>query len=169
MLVAQSTGSIGFTTECTMPCRSCVGVACSSCYMDSAITTLNYLSGSSCVSGCSSSQYEVNFTCYDCSSDCASCALVDYNCSSCANGSYLYNSVCVSDCPPLFYADSLTNECKQCVSPCSLCSNTTCLYCDSGYVLTHLSACELSCPTGYYNHSNVCEQCGVNCSDCTIA
>jgi hypothetical protein len=46
-------------------------------------------------------------------------------------------------------------------------SSAYCTYCVYGKVLQPDFSCSSgSCPTGYYNNSNVCSQCATNCTTC---
>jgi len=105
-------------------------------------------------------------------SPCDNC-LSTSNCTSCRATFYYYNNSCVVDssCPSGTFANSSSNTCESCVSPCATChysSGTTCQSCAPGYIF-HNSTCLQICPDGYYNNSGTCAGCVPPCGYCTSA
>lgn len=138
---------------------------CSSCI------TPYYLNGSSCVTGCSGSTYGYNYTCQNCSLNCALCT--DANtCTSCATNYYLLNGTCRTSCLSGYYVDTTSNRCIQCPLPCLVCTNrTVCSSCQSPYMLSG-TTCISNCSIGYYYNSSLssCVNCSLpHCSYCTAS
>lgn len=128
---------------------------------------------------CSSGQYAVNvsgtLTCKACSVVCGECYQSATNCSSCQNGTYLFNGSCVNQtgCPAGRYANTSTNTCETCLGPCSSCLNTSfCQSCTTNYLIASTGQCvnSSSCPnnTVAYNYSGQlqCTICNTDCQGC---
>lgn len=120
-------------------------------------------------------------TCGSCDSTCKTCSITASNCTACyTNTSLPYLTItlakigsCTGSCTDGFYGDLLNGICASCASitpsiNCIHCSSqTTCLSCDSGFIL-YLSKCIASAPPGYYNDSNVAVKCDPNCATCSL-
>jgi hypothetical protein len=115
----DSNQNIAFTTTCTLPCKTCQSASqssiCTSCYSNSSLNQVGgaiYLNGSLCSSFCSSGYYLDNSTqnCLQCSTSCLTC-IAFTTCLTC-NGSFLYNSSCLSSCPFSFYGFNF--QCFSC-------------------------------------------------------
>jgi hypothetical protein len=95
---------------------------CSSCTLNG--TNMAYLLGLLCYNTCPSGFYGDNNylqgpnTCLSCDPACLTCTNNPTPCQSCKNGSYLYNSTCLSTCPNGTIAYSMTNQCMDCTSFC---------------------------------------------------
>ena len=98
-------GSMVFETECTLPCRTCSGSTCTSCYSDPTLVSSRViLSGDECVSACSNGFYQDSSTgeCEQCSSLCELC--LDYSvCTACPVSFYLHEDTCLDSCPFGYY------------------------------------------------------------------
>ncbi len=117
----------------------------------------------------------VNKTCNFCSTNCLTCSIFTFNCTSCNNtqGLYLNGNVCVSNCSnQKFLVD---NICTQCQSPCRICFNSTtiCSACfpNSSYPLWFDFKCisNSQCVIGHYINSvnGSCDPCPTQCQQCT--
>lgn len=99
-----------------------------------------YLNGS-CYTQCPSGYYNSfsNNTCEVCGdARCLQCT-TKTNCLHCSNGTYLFNSQCLTLCPARTYPSmdlALSSwSCSPCASPCFECLNeTACLSCQVGYM-----------------------------------
>lgn len=79
----------------------------------------------------------------------------------------------MQQCPPEYYASTGNHKCTPCLAPCLYCSGptgATCTLCQPSMVLSVLAnsttTCTSSCSPGYYNHSNICTACSLNCNQC---
>lgn len=186
-IIDQSTSSIIFGVNCTLPCRTCSTTAttCTSCYNDSAITTKMYFNSgtSNCVDACEAGYFAdaSQMKCNPCSSICLTCSPVATNCTSCNSTSgYPYlnktasSGTCLAACPSGMYADANQSPilCVNCVAPCATCTTqTACLSCTSGTYL-YQTSCLSSCPaniTVINAALGVCDPCDAVCATCSIS
>lgn len=91
---------------------------------------------------------------------------------------YLYNDICVTNCPVGFYEETSNNTCMFCADGCKTCfgpSLNECDVCNTSnstdpyYKWANETTCDLSCPNGQFislrlNH--MCEYCSSNCITC---
>lgn len=155
---------------CNSPCNNCANLSfCLSC------VTGNYLYNGICSSSCPIGYLATNGLCSQCTSPCQTCSTALSICTKCLTNLipnvYLTGSTCViaSACPYGTYANSTTNVCESCVSPCTACSSISyCLACIIGQNLYN-GNCILNCPQGYYSQSQICAACISPCATCTIS
>ncbi len=114
--------------------------------------------------------------CDDCSTTCKTCVNSTTTCTSCNDPNVLYNSQCLTQCPP-----DLVNKsgvCSPCDSPCAACSltSTNCTSCLSTSSTPHYlnNTCWGACPSTYYNESTtgnclLCSTQPINCKLCSSA
>jgi cysteine-rich repeat protein len=97
--------------------------------------------------------FQKNFTCQACSSNCQKCLNGTY-CSSCQRGYLLFNATCLSTCPGGTYANADSTVCLDCPKGCYNCSgNSQCFSCFSKY---------------YFNPGlGFCFSCNDVCLNCT--
>lgn len=124
-------------------------------------------------------------TCDYCSSNCLTCSIFAYNCTSCNNTISLYLDVntCVTNCSTQKYL--VDNICTICQYPCRICYNSTTIcstcYPNSTLPLWYDYKCisNLQCVIGHYINSvngscdacpNQCQQCFslTNCTACIV-
>ena len=130
-LVQSDTSTIQFKNQCNSPCRTCNtsnGSSCLTCY-NSSLSNFSLLYQNQCFSSCPVGSYQVNSSlCSKCNSQCASCAYLSTNCTSCnTNGTYPYQynnmslsptqGVCLTACSSATYL--LNSTCFDCHSSCS--------------------------------------------------
>lgn len=113
-------------------------------------------------------------SCYSCIHPCSTCSISVNNCTSCASGYYFYEAShqCLSVCPINITVSDSTGilQCLPCDSNCTTCLTSTnnCLTCSVPYSFYN-SSCLLSCPSGFFSSSNVCNVCVNNCLACSSA
>lgn len=69
--------SLSKCIDCVAPCATCTGPSngkCLSCIISSN-TAYNFLSGTTCVTGCESGTIPINFVCQTCTSPCLTCTI----------------------------------------------------------------------------------------------
>lgn len=120
--------------------------------------------------------------CLICSSNCQTCENESKLCTSCfmdgGNYVYLYEEVCVANCPAGYYEAS-NYTCQLCADGCLTCFGDTLKECDSCnvsnsssedyYKWANESTCDTSCPDGQFislRLSHMCEFCSSNCITC---
>lgn len=138
-----------------------------------------------CVGGCNTCQsatfclscldnvtlYLVNGSCVGCSSPCITCSGNPTNCTSCALSTtypYLFNNICLPNCPANYFNDIDINACTKCTSPCQTCTSAltnACVTCINGTFFLS-GYCLPSCPAGYYNNGTACLACVPPCQNC---
>lgn len=95
-----------------------------------------------------------------------------YNCLSCYEGSFLWKTQCISECPVGTYPDYLSMSCVDCLLSCESCpSARKCTSCASGFfLLDSISECTTAeaCPEGTYADldSRRCAKCHSTCLTC---
>ena len=131
---------------------------------------LNYVGTTSY--GCSLCEsqgfYLMNQACYACNSSCITCANLSY-CTSCHNGYYLNNGVCL--CNPGTYMDG-NGICQLCNANCLTCQGNAfyCISCQSSMLL-QISICVASCWDGFFTNGSllgICKQCNSSCFTCDV-
>lgn len=183
-----STGFMDNTTNmcssCIYPCHLCqqdyIGNVCLSCRAGF------FLQEHSCVPVCSVGYYRSNDTCLSClatcrtctnGSGCASCQLLTATSVDLASSTLLFvfrNGQCLnkSGCVSTEYLNKNittgTYYCSKCDASCLTCSqySTNCLSCNSQFLLFG-NQCVSKCGLGYFNSSNTCASCSVECRQCT--
>lgn len=101
--------------------------------------------------------------CLTCPATCQDC--IDYNtCLKCSAGFYLFNSLCLIECPILHYSETSTLTCNSCPDNCVSCLNSTyCSKCINSYIYNHL--CYSQCPTKtYIFNEEECKYCVSPCN-----
>lgn len=160
---------------CHISCASCDGPAptqCLTCFAHAQkingvciCDTHYYMSYSSPCSGTQCS------FCNLCDNSCENCSSAgNQACLSCYSNTYLYNAVCMSQCPDGMYGDSLLLACEVCNSNCLTCSKaaTNCTSCLSPLFLFD-NKCLTNCNDGYYGNSqqHLCLPCDSKCDTCS--
>ena len=90
---------------------------------------------------------------------------------------FLYDSVCLQNCPTGYYGESSNSTCEPCSDGCKTCDgpmNTSCLTCQdfngsAYYRWANETTCGTECPQGQFaslilNHQ--CDYCSPNCVTC---
>jgi hypothetical protein len=163
---------------CNTLCKTCTTTAttCTSC------NSPYYLSGSTCVTTCTSPNWGINSTrsclstcansnefgdttnyriCSPCHSTCATCSGTATNCLTCISPRYKSGSLCVIACPSPTFGN---NNTRQCASSCSntneygdLSDNRICKTCNSNCLtcITTSTQC-LSCASPMFLSSSTC-------------
>lgn len=162
---------------CTDPCATCgcgTTECCESCDAPYFLkVTENAEDGTSvneCVEICPDGYYgnTDTRTCEPCKEACLTCANAD-QCTSCPDGSYLYDHQC-GDCPAYHFGDDSDNTCYPCDPSCATCDEATFLDCTSceNDLFLYEGTCIKPCPDGYYakTSTNTCELCGDDCDIC---
>jgi hypothetical protein len=123
-----------------------------------------------CLTDCPNSYYKDvgNSRCNLCENNCLTCLSLSI-CKSCVAGTYLFNTMCLSECPLKTYT-SPSNVCIPCIPPCLTCFNDTrCITCSLGY-LSQVSPfiCVNQCEDGYFGQSSnqTCMKCSSTCKTC---
>ena len=111
--------------------------------------------------------------------NCANCSSAS-SCTLCANGFYLYNGTCLSECPSGYYLSiaSGLQSCEVCQLPCLTCSgySTYCLTCNTSsilinkylYTTLNSSICTNGCPLNFYfTEDLICQPCIPPCLSCS--
>ena len=115
---------------CTLPCKTCQSTTptiCLSCFSPTDIVPVTQhlydTTNQQCVDQCSVSELTdtANKQCVPCTSPCLYCSISATNCTKCFPLYYLYNNICNTACPSLFYKNSYDNQCLRCVPPCQTC------------------------------------------------
>lgn len=142
---------------------------CSSCIFS------YYLLKGTCYLICPSGYIGNNQICVNCSSPCLTCSNAITSCTSCLTNLtpsvYLAGNLCViaSYCPYGTFANILNNQCSTCISPCTVCTNSTyCISCIVGLSI-YSGVCVSNCPDGYYSQSQICSLCISPCATCTAS
>lgn len=170
-------------TACVAPCKTCSSNSqCSSCLSQSSNNNfylfypLQKICLASCPSGVTVLSKNSN-TCLDCENSCMTCENDINNCTSCREGSFLYNNKCtdLKSCPLNHYTDSSKRLCVPCDSNCLQCGNSyeTCKLCNNGYILNNQLRCVKAtdiCARGYFLNSrtSICEPCTLPCLTCEV-
>lgn len=146
MAVNPSNGNCG----CDTPCLTCsTYTSCTAC-TNSSLWVLN----GACISSCPVGTYANAGQCNSCSTGCINCTI--NTCTTCINGSYLFNNSCYSDCNLVNEQyDNFGTTCVLCQSGCDRCSSGNCTSCLSDYTMSAglcIKTCLLS------NTCNVSEQ-----------
>jgi hypothetical protein len=125
--VDPTTGDCGCDASC-LTCSS-YGV-CTAC-KNSSLWVLNGI----CVTNCTPATYPNAGKCLPCSDGCISCTI--NTCTTCVNGSYLFNNKCYSDCNLISqqYDAVGTSSCVLCPTGCDHCDGATCITCLDAYTL----------------------------------
>jgi proprotein convertase subtilisin/kexin type 5 len=106
--------------------------------------------------------------CDNCSSLCLTCnGSSAYDCLSCNNNYYLYNSTCLLVCPQGFFASIIDQTCKKCMFGCAVCTNfSQCQQCNTNFTLSSTSVCinTIVCSVSQ------CQICSTNnsCAQCIL-
>lgn len=117
---------------------------------------------------------DVNRTCDACDSNCLTCSVFTYNCTSCNNTAELYleGNVCVAACSSQKFLKD--NICTQCESPCRICHNstTTCSSCFPSstlplwYDFKCISTSECAIAHFVNSVNGSCDACPIQCQQC---
>lgn len=102
-----------WTALCTLPCRTCNGAACLTCYSDVRISPSNLLDAvrGRCLASCMPTQLQIGSTCVTCNASCLECHTRLDNCTSCSAGTYLLESNCLAGCPEGYYRLPASRSC----------------------------------------------------------
>jgi proprotein convertase subtilisin/kexin type 5 len=108
-----------------------------------------------------------------CVGDCAACTSAS-NCLYCKAGVFLQpNGVCLTTCPPRFFASQVTHTCRGCPYDCYTCNDQgQCLSCNVSTDFRMLSTATMRCVSvpGYYDElKTVSTACPVSCATCLLA
>ena len=116
---------------------------------------------------CPDGKYPLGTNCYPCMEGCSRCNYADV-CSSCSDGYYLQNGICVKDCGSGSIGYDRT--CYKCGLGCEKCLNSDiscCTQCPPGRYLLGCD-CLDECGTGYWANEYKCEKCYDNyCAKCS--
>ncbi|KAK8865045.1 hypothetical protein M9Y10_010575 [Tritrichomonas musculus] len=103
---------------------------------------------------------------FKCSSHCSEC-ISESICTKCLDNFFLYEGVCISDCPSTHFVQN--QECIKCDKSCATCTETSthCTSCNEGFYL-HANDCISKCPTGSTGIESVCYECTSPCKTCSL-
>ena len=160
-------------------CSPCAD-GCSECSTNSTCTLCEqplYLTTSgACVTKCPNRTVTENSTrsCLDthCSDFCLTCYGPEAgSCSSCVNGSILFENSCVQQCPEHTYKINSNSTCHHCHESCASCSGPSaddCLSCPNDKHILE-NQCLSVCPPGNMPSSDggSCQACPNNCDNCS--
>ena len=163
------------TYELTCPYRYYGGSSTDTCIICSTLCqTCNGATPSNCLT-CKTGSYVSAGICLPCDSKCETCSTTSTTCSSCLEGTTLYNNECIAGCPKGYYTRSLDRTCQKCDASCVACTGQdalSCTECGEGQYLSSGSClvCEIicktcltsstkctSCRTGFYCKNNECK------------
>jgi len=91
-----------------------------------------------------------------------------YDCRSCASGYYMYNSLCLYQCPNSTYPNTATASCSPCPYSCLTCSSSqSCITCRVNYIISSTNQCNpnnntcnvSNCRSCLATNNNQCAQC----------
>eukprot|EP01022_Parablepharisma_sp_SALTPOND_P027485 TRINITY_DN666_c0_g1_i1.p1 TRINITY_DN666_c0_g1~~TRINITY_DN666_c0_g1_i1.p1 ORF type:complete len:2608 (+),score=224.05 TRINITY_DN666_c0_g1_i1:10363-18186(+) len=154
--------------DCKDPCTKCTksATACDECVLGM------YLYNKGCVDECPVGTYPtLDMKCLACDAECHTCSGTAKTCTSCIGDKYLFNSKCITSTECTFdkmhVADSSSNKCLSCSSPCVECVNeaSKCTKCADPRVL-HDYQCLDYCPAPYYKSGSQCLRCDPLCNSC---
>lgn len=155
-LVSCPTGY--YNTSATGDCLLCSSLSlnCDICLNQTYCVTCNsgfvYLNGQ-CLTSAPPGYVNISGIAQPCTGDCATCSIVQSNCTSCKT-MYLLGNQCVSPCPN-HYAP-VSGVCTACTSPCLTCSQTitnctSCVTTLTPAVYLSNNQCVQTCPAGTYS------------------
>ena len=105
--------------------------------------------------------------CTTCILPCVTCSSSPELCLSCEDDLYLFNSTCITQCPPNCYYTS-GSTCLPCTQNCLTCTTlASCSLCTTGYYLMS-GGCVTTCPDSHPIISNrQCMGCSSECATCS--
>lgn len=145
--------------------RKCLGGSCNDCEALGVCPTARF--------ACSPGTFQTSssdLNCYSCDPACSSCSSTSTNCTSCANGLFLQNSQCVSECTGGLFAIETTKTCEsQCEPQYFHLINRCYQVCPDGYFgEVWTQTCMSTCPS--YDFGDLitkrCEYCYFDCRTC---
>ena len=153
-----------------MPCKSGCKVCtsqfnCSECKDESLI-----LFNTNCIPNCPDSMTKINNTCEPCTdTNCFKCELGHPDRCEACNKNYLYEKICIEDCPEGTFMNIAKKECTACDNTCKSCRNiNSCDSCFPGFSLFE-NKCISECPDKYVKYESTCIPCGKElCDTCTV-
>jgi len=156
------------SNECTKcevnNCKSCPNTNLKKC--DNCISNYFLIGDYKCEKDCIIGTYK-NLTskkCENCPANCLTCT-DSLHCSQCDINFYLYEGVCVSQCPTGY--SKLNGKCMPCeVKSCDVCpDNKNCEKCKVPLVLQD-GLCEKDCKKAYFSNGGLCKKCPLFCDEC---
>lgn len=160
---------------CLSPCKDCTGINGKLCL--SCISPDEVVYDYSCIANCPTHYFEQSKTCYSiyynnfivCNELCENCTNHSKAaCTSCWEDKILWNSQCVSDCPPGFYLSD--DKCESCPPLCATCiSSEICITCLPSFYISGTKCVEGNeCSLGTYPNSDTmtCDLCSKACLSC---
>lgn len=155
--VTYTSGLSCIACDASVNCNTCINTAttCTSCLGGL------YLDLNSCTATCPSQRATIDLVHNECVASCPSyLRTVGGTCVFCANGTYLFNSICASNCSngtgaSLYYPDDTYHACMVCDTACYTCDGPypeNCTSCVSASATPYLllKMCWAICPKGFY-------------------
>jgi len=160
---------------CHDTCLSCSGALETNCLACNSSLFL-YDGNNTCLPSCPD-KFHPNVTARTCDPcldvNCKTCDSEPGICDACmpSIGQYLFNSVCIPECPLGFYKNDSVWECSICDSTCEGCFEEAdhCTSCnETRYLNIPISKCVEICPNGTWENpdNHTCDPCVVNCLTC---
>jgi len=129
-----------------------------------------------CIPDCGDGYANNNGTCEPCDKGCASCKYESKmkKCLRCDQNKFMFNNICIDDCPQGQFGNTEKGLCEYCSSECKECFGKTfheCYSCNTigGYMMVSENTCMFpTCTSGsYYNATaRECQNCPKECSEC---
>lgn len=136
---------LGVCSPCSSACKTCYGGSTADYCLTCANMYYMLVNTTQCKTTCPSGQYPEPsaLQCASCDNACFTCSGSSSYCTGCKAGTYLFGSVCLSDCPVGYMKGTSPNKCIQCeVSMVSY--NGSCLsVCPPGYTAYNLACYSL--------------------------
>lgn len=106
--------------------------------------------------------------CLPCDPICNTCQSSSTFCLSCRLGSFLLNNTCLSQCPSMYFSESVSKTCQSCPTLCLTCLNLNfCQTCtNNSYFFPQNYSCLAACPDSYYINADRCSRCQLPCVKC---
>lgn len=157
---------------CPDGCSNCTtNTTCTLCDLPLFLTT-----GGECVAVCPNNTIMDDGSRLCLNTHCSEFCLTCYGreaalCSSCVNGSILFDNACVQQCPGHTYKVAGNSSCQHCHGSCASCNGPlkiNCLSCPSGKYFRG-NECLSTCPPGTRpsDHGGDCQLCPDKCAKCS--
>lgn len=116
LYTTQTLNGTRYCDICSANCATCRDFSyCLSC------PGVKLLADGLCVDTCDASAVQVGSVCQSCTSGCQTCSANE--CLKCAAG-FLFERLCVDQCPAGFFGNPRIQQCTACEVACSACTDT---------------------------------------------
>uniref|UniRef100_A0A8C5MTT0 Proprotein convertase subtilisin/kexin type 5 n=1 Tax=Leptobrachium leishanense TaxID=445787 RepID=A0A8C5MTT0_9ANUR len=100
-----------------------------------------------------------------CDISCKTCNISATACTSCAEGTFLYEKSCIRSCPSGTFNNGKDKRCEICAAGCESCTDgDVCLKCFNDYLYEGM--CHETCPEGFFGLKGNCTKCSQECKTC---